>query len=462
MWTLFRLAVDSTRSNGISRALARAGLGPAEDRGAGTGPGLLVFDAVSTELCDLVRERSRGGIERVLAVAASRSALRSGDAWLLLHAGASDVFAWDHSPHPAAEIAARLDRWEAVDALARSPMVQESLIGQSPAWIRGVRQVVEVGRFTDASMLITGESGTGKELVARMVHALDARATKGELVVVDCTTIVPTLSGSEFFGHEKGAFTGAMAARDGAFALADGGTLFLDEIGDLPLALQGELLRVVQEGMYKRVGGNTWRKTRFRLLCATNRNLVAEAMEGRFRKDLYYRIAASTCQLPSLRERAEDIPLLARHFLRARWPDGPEPPLDDDVAELLLTREYPGNVRELRQFVTRIASRHAGPGPITVGDVPADERPAPAPAAASWHDERLEQCVRQALARGVTLRGLTRAVGEIAIRLALADTGGVRAASRRLGVTERALQLRRAAGRKVAEREVSTLGGDSA
>ena len=299
MWTLFRLAVDSTRSNGISRALARAGLGPTEDRGAGTGPGLLVFDAVSTELCDLVRERSRGGIERVLAVAASRSALRSGDAWLLLHAGASDVFAWDHSPHPAAEIAARLDRWEAVDALARSPMVQESLIGQSPAWIRGVRQVVEVGRFTDASMLITGESGTGKELVARMVHALDARATKGELVVVDCTTIVPTLSGSEFFGHEKGAFTGAMAARDGAFALADGGTLFLDEIGDLPLALQGELLRVVQEGMYKRVGGNTWRKTRFRLLCATNRNLVAEAMEGRFRKDLYYRIAASTCQLPS-------------------------------------------------------------------------------------------------------------------------------------------------------------------
>jgi transcriptional regulator with GAF, ATPase, and Fis domain len=137
-------------------------------------------------------------------------------------------------------------------------------------------------------VLITGESGTGKELIARLIHALDSRVDKGDFVILDCTTVVPTLSGSEFFGHEKGAFTGAIAQRDGAFAMADGGTLFLDEIGELPLVLQAELLRVIEEGMYKRVGSNTWRKTSFRLLCATNRDLLQEESRGNFRKDLYY------------------------------------------------------------------------------------------------------------------------------------------------------------------------------
>src|SRR4029450_9990071 len=125
--------------------------------------------------------------------------------------------------------------------------------------------------------------------------------------------VVLSLSGSEFFGHEKGAFTGAVAAREGAFAMADGGTLFLDEVGELPPPLQAELLRVIQEGMYKRVGSNVWRRTNFRLLCATNRSLLDPSTEGLFRRDLYHRIAAWTCHLPSLRERADDIPILARH-----------------------------------------------------------------------------------------------------------------------------------------------------
>ena len=133
-----------------------------------------------------------------------------------------------------------------------------------------------------------------------MIHRLDSRLEKRELVIVDCTTIVPELSGSEFFGHERGAFTSAIAAREGAFALADRGTLFLDEVGELPIGLQAELLRVVQERTYKRVGSNAWKNTSFRLVCATNRDLLQEQAHGRFRRDFYYRIAAWTCRLPAL------------------------------------------------------------------------------------------------------------------------------------------------------------------
>lgn len=139
-----------------------------------------------------------------------------------------------------------------------------------------LRRIVEVACFTTSPLLLEGESGTGKELVARLFHHLDPREGKRDLIVVDCTTIVPTLSGSEFFGHERGAFTGAMSAREGAFAAADRGTLFLDEIGELPLTMQAELLRVIQEGTYKWVGADHWRKTSFRLVCATNRDLEAE------------------------------------------------------------------------------------------------------------------------------------------------------------------------------------------
>jgi transcriptional regulator with GAF, ATPase, and Fis domain len=172
-----------------------------------------------------------------------------------------------------------------------SPLVRNNLIGQSLAWNSVLRQIIEVARFTDASVLIMGESGTGKELVARLIHTLNPHTKKRDLVVVDCTTIVPDLSGSEFFGHERGAFTGALAPRDGAFALADGGTLFLDEVGELPLGLQAQLLRVVQERTYKRVGDNTWQRTDFRLVCATNREPLQEVQQGRFRCDLYYRLS---------------------------------------------------------------------------------------------------------------------------------------------------------------------------
>src|SRR4029450_8247587 len=160
--------------------------------------------------------------------------------------------------------------------------------------------------FSQVSVLIVGESGTGKELIARLIHDLDQRRDKGDFVVVDCTTIVPELSGSELFGHERGAFTGAVGTREGAFALADGGTLFLDEVGELPLPLQGQLLRVVQARMYKRVGGNHWHRTEFRLVCATNRDLAREVERDAFRSDFYYRIANWPCRLPPLGERRGD------------------------------------------------------------------------------------------------------------------------------------------------------------
>ncbi len=198
------------------------------------------------------------------------------------------------------------------------------------------------------------------------------------MVVLDCSTVVPALSGSEFFGHEKGAFTGAAAARAGAFELADGGTLFLDEVGELPIPLQAELLRVIQEGTFKRVGSNTWRKSRFRLICATNRDLAAERAGGTFRNDFYHRIAGCRLHLPSLRERPEDIMPLFRHFFREAGPGRDAPHLEAAVRDLLVGRDYPGNVRDLRSLALRIGHRYLGTGVVTVGDVPDHERPGPA------------------------------------------------------------------------------------
>ena len=412
------------------------------------GPGLVCFAAPSEAVCDLVREASRDGTERVLAIATSRAALTHSGAWRVLQAGASDVFAWDAVDNPVGVIAARLRRWQAIDQLLQTPLVRNNLVGRSPAWLTVLRQIVEVARYTDAPILITGETGTGKELLARLVHTLDLRRSQRELIVLDCTTIVPELSGSEFFGHERGAFTGAVAARDGAFALADGGTLFLDEVGDLPPTLQAQLLRVIQEHTYKRVGSNTWQHTDFRLVCATNRDLMSDDSRVHFRRDLYYRIAGWTCHLPPLRERAADILLLARHFAQQLAPDRAAPDFDEVVQGYLLTRDYAGNIRDLKQLVARLMYRHAGPGPITLGDIPEAER---GPFIADRSNAAFEAAIRHALDRGAGLKEIRTLAEDTAVRLALADEDGhVPRAARKLGVTDRALQLRRAARRSPA------------
>jgi len=405
------------------------------------------FNQISSHLLDFIRLESRGGVERILAVAAPGTRIGDG-AWLLLQAGASDVFRWDHSPQPELEIAARFERWRFVDDTIASPLVRENLVGKSKAWISALRRTVEAAAFTEAPVLITGESGTGKELVARLIHTLDTRPEKRDLVVLDCTTIVPELSGSEFFGHERGAFTGAVSARDGAFARADMGTLFLDEVGDLPLGLQAELLRVVQEHSYKRVGGNQWQQTRFRLVCATNRDLQQDQAEGRFRRDFYYRIAGCTCKLPPLRERTEDILPLAEFFLRQLRPDH-EAAMDEAVREYLLQQTYAGNVRDLKQIVTRISHRHVGPGPVSAGDIAEEDRPAVPPSAGQWNGAELEAAVRRALAGGATLKEIGQAASAAAIRIVTAEEdGNLRRAAQRLGITDRALQMRRAAQRE--------------
>jgi transcriptional regulator with GAF, ATPase, and Fis domain len=419
------------------------------DWNPGPSPGILVAGKREPRICDFLRNASCGGTARVLVLVRDRASLAAGGAWELLATGASDVMFWDGSSQLIDDIAARFERWSAVDEILESPVVRQNLIGRSPAWLHVLRQVIEIARFTSASVLISGESGTGKELIARLIHTLDPRPKKGELIVLDCTTVVPELSGSEFFGHERGAFTGAVSSRDGAFALANGGTLFLDEVGELPHTLQAELLRVVQEQTYKRVGSNTWNKTEFRLVSASNRELRPEKNAKGFRPDLYYRITNSTCHLPPLRERREDIPALARHFVAMTWRDGQPPRIQDDVMEYLMARDYPGNIRELRQLVVRMVQRHAGHGPITAGDMADEERPRTSPERSVWLDEDFERKIRKAVALGATMREISRAAEDSAVRSAVAEEqGSWHRAAQRLGVTDRALQLRRVAWRQ--------------
>jgi transcriptional regulator with GAF, ATPase, and Fis domain len=398
-----------------------------------------------------VRRLVASGATRILVIATGLGGTGGSEVWPLLRAGAGDILAWDPAqPELSAESAAsRLRRWREVDEILASPRVRDHLVGRSPAWTAAMRDLVEIARSSDVPVLITGESGTGKELAAAVLHDLDLRPHRRAFVVVDCTTIVPTLSGSEFFGHERGAFTGATTAREGAFAEADGGTLFLDEIGDLPLELQAELLRVIQEGMYKRVGSGLWQRTRFRLVCATNRDLRAEVANGRFRADLFHRIVSWVVRLPPLRERTGDVSLLATHFLREMLPSSAAE-LDPAVAVALERREYPGNVRELRHLVARIAGRHVGAGPVTPGDLPPEERPCRgAEEPPDWRDGELRRCVSRALASRASLHEIGRAAEEVAIAIALEESGeNVRRAALRLGISDRALQMRRAGARR--------------
>src|SRR5262249_3346739 len=240
-------------------------------------------------------------------------------------------------------------------------------------------------------------TGTGKERIAEALHVMDRRPHKVELVVVDCATLSPELSGSELFGHERGAFTGAIAARDGAFARADGGTLLLDEIGELPPSLQAQLLRVIQEHTYKRVGGNTWHKTEFRLVCATNRDLEQDVRDGTFRSDLYYRVADWVLRPPPLREPRMDIPLLVQPFLDDATNGGPRVEVDPSLADHLLGLDYPGNVRDLKRIVMRLHARHAGPGPITIGALLPDDRPGPAGPPEPWAETGFLLALQRAL-----------------------------------------------------------------
>ena len=227
------------------------------------------------------------------------------------------------------------------------------IVGESPA-LKTLLSLVSVVAPTDSSVLIQGETGTGKELVARAIHKLGSRSEKG-FVKLNCAAIPLGLLESELFGHEKGAFTGAIAQKTGRFELADKGTLFLDEVGDIPLELQAKLLRVLQEQEFERLGSNRTHKVDVRLIAATHRELPAMVKQGTFREDLYYRLKVFPIQVPALRQRTEDIPRLVRHFT-ALYAHRMNKRIDEIPADTLdaLTRyPWPGNIRELQNFIER-------------------------------------------------------------------------------------------------------------
>lgn len=378
---------------------------------------------------------------RIIALYAGEKKLPFYKAWRLLGMGVEDILHLNEKTSLGETLHSRLSRWAYIDRIIDSKQVKETLVGNCPEWRKTLRQIIEVACFSTAPVLILGESGTGKELVARLIHDLDKRPDKQGLVLLDCTTIVPELSGSEFFGHEKGAFTNAIANRDGAFALADRGTLFLDEIGELPLHLQAELLRASQEGLYKKVGSNIWKKAQFRLVCATNRDLQQEVERGNFRQDLYYRISTNIVCLPALRERRLDVPELARHFLTQIFSGKKLPDLDPLLMNFLISHDYPGNVRQLRQLIARIACRHAGEGPFTLGDLPESDRGHAGLNAYSWQQNGFKDAIRTALSDGVGLKDIKRIAGEVAMDIAVEEAAGnLQEAARRLDVTDRLVQ----------------------
>ena len=301
----------------------------------------------------------------------------------------------------------------------------EGIIGES-GQMQEVLSLVRRVAPSDATVLIRGESGTGKELIAKAIHYASPRAS-GLLVKVNCAALPETLIESELFGHEKGAFTGAVSARKGRFELADGGSLFLDEIGDLPAPVQVKLLRVLQERELERVGSSRPIAVNVRLLAATHRNLEALVREGRFRDDLYYRINVVAITLPPLRERRDDLPLFIDHFLRTFAAKNGKTirGLSREARETLLRYDYPGNVRELENLIERavVLTRDEVIGladlPLTLAE------PAPEPEA------------------GVGLIAAVEGLERRMIREALAQANGTQTrAAELLGISERVLRYK--------------------
>ena len=254
-----------------------------------------------------------------------------------------------------------LDLQEENERLRTTVHSRFQIVGNSYG-IRALTEKISLVAKTPARVLITGENGTGKELVARAVHSQSARA-KGPFVEVNCAAIPSELIESELFGHIKGSFTGAIADRAGKFEQADGGTLFLDEIGDMSLAAQAKVLRVLQDGVVTRIGGAKPVQVDVRVLAATNKNVEEEITAGRFREDLYYRLNVVPVHVPALRERREDIPSLISHFIaQLTGPGGLGPrQFGDDAIARLQQRDWPGNVRELRNTIERLLILTPGP-----------------------------------------------------------------------------------------------------
>ena len=334
----------------------------------------------------------RGELQGVLGVFSRSTIDDAGFRWLGIFADAVSV---------AIAIARAFDeidklrrRLESQNAYLREEVRDVSrsnvILGNSPA-MRGVIERIRMVAPTDATVLILGETGVGKELVARNIHERSPRRAR-PLIEVNCTAIPRELFESEFFGHVKGAFSGAFRDRVGRFQLADGGTLFLDEVGDLPTEIQPKLLRVLQEGEFQALGDEKTRRANFRMIAASNQDLKAAVRQGRFRQDLYYRLSVFPIEVPPLRERQEALPILAQHFLEvvSKRFNRTDLRLNPDHLRQLRDYDWPGNVRELQNVIERavIASQSGSirldiPG----GAEPRSSRPATAESASRAESE---------------------------------------------------------------------------
>jgi transcriptional regulator with GAF, ATPase, and Fis domain len=344
----------------IDRECFRIGKSPDND--------LVLVDAtVSREHCEIVRD-ARGYLLRDLG---------STNGTLLDGAEVREVYLQAGVVISVGRIELKVRPFaERIDVLPSERECFGDLWGRQPA-MREIFGLLERLAPSDATLLIGGETGTGKDLLARAVHAESPRA-RGPFIVVDCGAVVGNLIESELFGHEKGAFTGAVEARKGAFELAHKGTLFLDEIGELPRELQPRLLRALESRRIRRVGGEREIAIDIRVLAATHRDLKLEVERGNFREDLYFRLAVVPLYLPPLRERRQDIPLLARQLLARicaeTSPDAAPLELGSDAEHVLQTHDWPGNVRELRNVLERSAlmTRAAGHREVRVLGLPAN------------------------------------------------------------------------------------------
>lgn len=332
------------------------------DQRAAMGPG---FDLLE-RLRALYPETAIVVMAAVSSVSAAVEAMR---------AGAHDYLIKPFSLEELATVLERLARHHTMNAASRRLREKlrlqsgmANIVGQSPEMEKLYRILSKVAQTTHP-VLILGESGTGKELVARAIHAHGMYANK-PFLPVDCSSIVPTLMESELFGHVKGAFTGATRARDGLLVAAEGGTVFLDEIGDMPIDLQAKLLRALQEKEVRPVGATHRVKINVRVLAATNRNLAEMVEQGKFRRDLYYRLNVVKLVLPPLRERREDVPLLAAHFLdRIGREYGKKFRLSAEALAMIAEYPWPGNVRELSNAMDRACSFCSG-DTVQGGDLP--------------------------------------------------------------------------------------------
>ncbi|HSS40402.1 MAG TPA: sigma-54 dependent transcriptional regulator, partial [Polyangia bacterium] len=335
-----------------------------------------------------------------------------GDSERTIRAMRDGAFDYLTKPFDLGALRATLERAANLRALAQqaapapdSPEVRQDLVGTSAAML-AVWKLIGRAAGTGAPVLVTGETGTGKELVARAIHVYSSRA-RAPFVALNLAALPPTLIESELFGHERGAFTGATARRGGRFEAAAGGTLFLDEIGDLDPALQAKLLRVVQAGTYERVGGDTPITTDARIIAATNRPVRPGAPGAALREELYYRLAVIEIELPPLRARPSDIPLLVAHALRGRSARA----VSEAAMQRLLANPWPGNVRELFHVLERAAVLCGGEV-IDVGDLPDSIRAvAPARVPAVEDDDLTLSVAVAAVEKRLIARALERAKG---------------------------------------------------